>query len=256
VFLGGDWFSSFRANMKSILRSPLFGVCAGLALATALVASTYLVSRTWLSISSANVITVTGSARRSVMSDLVIWRGSFSVESHQLLEAQRRLKEDRLKVETFLTARQIAPIVIQPIQIEEIRSRGNDQENRVIAYRLSQTVEIQSNEVGRLSLLGTEAGELVESGVAFVPLAPEFMFTKSAEAKLEGLAEATADAKARAERMAQQGGRGIKQLRSARVGVFQITPPHSTETSWEGINDKTTIEKSVTATVSASFLLE
>jgi hypothetical protein len=62
VFPTGGWFSGSRATMKSILRSPLFGVCAGLALATALVASTYLVSRTWLSISSANVITVTGAA--------------------------------------------------------------------------------------------------------------------------------------------------------------------------------------------------
>jgi hypothetical protein len=242
--------------MKSILRSPLFGVCAGLALATALVASTYLVSRTWLSISSANVITVTGSARKSVMSDLAIWRGTFSVENPELLDAQRRLKEDRLKVEAFLTARQIEPFTVQPIQIEEIRSRGTDQENRVVAYRLSQTVQIQSTNVDRLNSLGTEAGELVELGVAFVPQAPEFIFTKIAEAKLELLAEATADAKARAEMMAQQGDRRIKQLRSARMGVFQITAPHSTETSWEGINDKSTVEKSITATVSASFLLE
>jgi uncharacterized protein len=242
--------------MKSILRSPLFGVCAGLALAAALVASTYLFSRTWVSISSANVITVTGAAQKSVMSDLAVWKGSFSVEHGELLEAQRRLKEDRSKVEAFLDARQISPFVIQPIQIEEIRSRERDQDNRVVAYRLRQTVEIQSTEVEKLGSLGTEAGELVELEVAFVPHPPEFIFTGIAEAKLELLAEATADAKARAEQMAQQGGRSIKQLRSARMGVFQITPPHSTETSWDGINDKTTVEKSVRATVSASFLLE
>jgi uncharacterized protein len=242
--------------MKSILRSPLFGVCAGLALATALVASTYLVSRTWLSISSANMITVTGASQKSVMSDLAIWRGTFSVEHAELLEAQRRLKEDRSRVESFLNTRQISPFVIQPIQIEEIRSRESDQDNRVVAYRLRQTVEIQSSEVEKLSSLGTEAGELVELGVAFVPHPPEFIFTRIAEAKLELLAEATTDAKARAEQMAQQGGRRIKQLRSARMGVFQITPPHSTETSWDGINDRTTVEKSVRATVNASFLLQ
>lgn len=242
--------------MKSIFRSPLFGVCAGLALAVALVVSTYVVSRTVLSVSTANVITVTGSARKSVMSDLAIWRGSFSVENQELLEAQRRLKEDRSKVEAFLNAREIKPFAMQPIQIQEIRSRGNDQENRVVAYRLSQTVEIQSKDVDRLSALGTEAGELVENGVAFVPQAPEFVFTRIGEAKLEMLAEATADAKARAEQMAKQGGRKIKQLRSAKMGVFQITPPHSTETSWAGINDKTTIEKTATVTVNATFLLE
>lgn len=155
--------------MKSIFRSPLFGVVAGLALATALVASTYLVSRTWLSISSANMITVTGAAQKSVMSDLAIWRGTFSVEHAELLEAQQRLKEDRSRVESSLNTRQISPFVIQPIQIEEIRSRESDQDNRVVAYRLRQTVEIQSSEVEKLSSLGTEAGELVELGVAPQP---------------------------------------------------------------------------------------
>jgi uncharacterized protein len=91
---------------------------------------------------------------------------------------------------------------------------------------------------------------------SFVPHSPELIFTRIAEAKLEMLAEATADAKARAERMAQQGDRRIKEWRSARMGVFQITPPHSTETSWEGINNKTSIEKSIMSTVSASFVLE
>jgi uncharacterized protein len=242
--------------MNSIFRSPLFGVFAGLALATALVLSTYVVSRTWLSISSANVISVTGSARRNVMSDLVIWRGSFSVEHAELKEAQRRLKEDRSKVESFLSQRKITSFVVQPIQIEEIRSRASDQENKVAAYRLRQTVEIQSSEVPKLSSLGTEAGELVESGVAFVPQAPEFIYTRIAEAKLEMMAEATADAKARAEKIAIPGGRRIAGLRSAKMGVIQITPPHSTETSWDGINDKTTAEQAITATVSASFLLE
>ncbi|MGA1238167.1 MAG: SIMPL domain-containing protein [Limisphaerales bacterium] len=242
--------------MKSILRSPLFGVFAGLALATALVVSTHLVSLTWLSISSANVITVTGGAQKSVISDLAVWRGSFSVEDSELLEAQKRLKEHRLKVETFLNARQISPFVIQPIQIEEIRNQERNQENRVVAYRLRQTVEIQSSEVVKLSALGTEAAELVEQGVAFVPQSPEFIYTKIGEAKLELLAEATADARARAQQMALQGGRKIKQLRSAKMGVFQITPPHSTETSWDGINDRTTVEKSVRATVNATFVLE
>ena len=242
--------------MKSIFRSPLFGVFAGLALATALVTSTYLLSRTWLSISSANVISVTGSARRNVTSDLAIWRGSFSVEHAELKEAQRRLKEDRSKVEGFLNRREMTNFVIHPIQIEEVRSRGTDQGNKLVAYRLRQTVEIQSDEIANISSLGTEAGELVENGVAFVPAPPEFIFTKIAEAKLEMLAEATADAKARADRMAIPGGRQIAQLRSAKMGVFQITQPHSTETTWDGVNDKTTVDKTITATVSASFLLE
>jgi uncharacterized protein len=242
--------------VKSFFRSPLFGVAAGLLLGAALVLAAMLVSDTWLRISGANVITVTGSARRNVTSDLAIWRGSFSVEHPELLEAQRRLKEDRFKVEAFLNRREVGPFIVHPIQIDEIRSRGADQQNQVIAYRLRQSIEMQSTDVEKLTSLGTEAGELVENGVAFMPQPPEYIYTRLAEARLEMLAEATADAKARAEQMAAPGGRRIGQLRSARMGVFQITKPHSTETSWEGINDKSTVEKTITATVSASFLLE
>ncbi len=40
------------------------------------------------------------------------------------------------------------------------------------------------------------------------------------------------------------------------MGVFQITPQHSVQTSWEGINDTSAFEKTVTAVVSASFSLK
>ena len=64
------------------------------------------------------------------------------------------------------------------------------------------------------------------------------------------------DAQVRAEQIASQGGRTITQLRSARMGVFQITPVYSSQTSSEGINDTTSLDKTVTAVVTASFSLK
>jgi hypothetical protein len=69
------------------------------------------------------------------------------------------------------------------------------------------------------------------------------------------MAEATKDARARANQIAENGGRTIRGLREARMGVIQINPLHSTATSWEGNNDTTALEKTITATVSASFSL-
>jgi len=40
------------------------------------------------------------------------------------------------------------------------------------------------------------------------------------------------------------------------MGVFQITPVHSIQTSWEGMNDTTSLEKTITAVVTATFGLE
>lgn len=65
------------------------------------------------------------------------------------------------------------------------------------------------------------------------------------------MAEATKDALARA----GQGGRRIKELRRARMGVIQINPVFGTATSWEGNNDTTSLEKTITSTVTATFSL-
>jgi uncharacterized protein len=69
------------------------------------------------------------------------------------------------------------------------------------------------------------------------------------------MAEATKDARARAEQIAAQGGRTIKQLRSARMGVVQINPRYSAATSWEGNNDTSSLEKTMITTVNATFAL-
>jgi hypothetical protein len=40
------------------------------------------------------------------------------------------------------------------------------------------------------------------------------------------------------------------------MGVFQITPQHETQTSWDGENDTTSRQKTITAVVTATFLLK
>jgi hypothetical protein len=45
-------------------------------------------------------------------------------------------------------------------------------------------------------------------------------------------------------------------LHDADQGVFQITSQHSTDTSGEGMNDTTSRQKTITAVVTATFLLK
>jgi hypothetical protein len=70
------------------------------------------------------------------------------------------------------------------------------------------------------------------------------------------LAEATKDARDRAGQICAQGARTIAQLHSAEMGVFQITPLHAVQTSWEGMNDTSSREKTITAVVTARFVLK
>ena len=124
-----------------------------------------------------------------------------------------------------------------------------------VGYRLSHAIEVRSEDVDRLPRLAGDSSELLQQDVAFESGGFEFIYTKAGEAKVEMMAEATQDARERAERIATNGGAKVTALRSAKMGVVQINPLYSTATSWEGNNDTTSLDKTITATVTATFAL-
>jgi hypothetical protein len=241
-----------------IHRPQLFGLLAGLFLAAGLCLASLILANAWTRLYESQVISITGSARRNVTSDLVIWRAHFAVQADTLMTAQQRLKEDRVKVEAWLRSHAIQDYQLRPVQIADIRSRGNrDDETttKLIGYRISQNVEVVSDKIDQVPRIASDSTALLEQGVAFVSEQFEFIYTKAGEAKIELMAEATKDARARAEQIAVQGGRTIKELRSAHMGVVQINPRYSTATSWEGNNDTSSPEKTMITTVNATFAL-
>jgi uncharacterized protein len=241
-----------------IHRPQLFGLLAGLFLAAGLCLASLILANAWTRLYESQVISITGSARRNVTSDLVIWRARFSVQADTLMAAQQRLTEDRAKVQAWLRLHAIQDFQLQPVQIADVRSRGNrddDTTAKLIGYRISQNVEVVSDKVDQVPRIASDSTALLEQGVAFVSEQMDFIYTKAGEAKIELMAEATKDARARAEQIAAQGGRKVKELRSARMGVVQINPRYSTATSWEGNNDTSSLEKTMITTVNATFAL-
>lgn len=241
-------------------RPHLLGLVAGLFLAAGLVLSAMVVTRAWMRITESQSITVTGSAKRAVVSDLILWNGSYSVEAATLLEAQKALGEARTKVGAFLGENQIPEPVFSSIQIEEQKEshRGEDgyTRHRTAGYKLAQSVEVRSTNITAVLAMDRETPRLVERGVLFTSSSPQYIYTKAGEAKVEMLAEATKDARARAEQIASQGDAHVAKLSSAKMGVFQITPEYSNETSWGGMFDTSSLNKTITAVVSATFSMK
>ena len=172
-------------------RPQLFGVLAGLFLAAGLVCSAVVLTRAWMKIAESESINVTGSARKAVQSDLIIWRGSFSAEAADLLAAQRKLKDDLAKVEQFLKSKSVTNYLVGNVGIQELRSMvktENETVNKLAGYRLSQGIEIRSSDVPRIAELDRESVELVEAGVLFTSDSPQYIYTKAGEAKVEMLA--------------------------------------------------------------------
>jgi len=241
-------------------RPHLFGLLAGLFLAAGLCFASIVFARTWTHLHESQVIDVTGSARKNVQSDLAIWRANFSVDDEELLSAHAKLKADLVQVDAFLREKGVKEFALLPVQIREITAREKNEEDeyvtRRVGFKLIQRIEVKSTDVATTTRLGTESAALLEQGIALVSDGLEFIYTKASEAKVEMMAEATKDARSRAEQIAGQGGRKIKELRTARMGVVQINPLYSSATSWEGNNDNSSFEKTITTTVSATLALE
>ena len=239
-------------------RPQLFGMLAGLFLAAGLVFSAMLGTSAWVKIKNSQFINVKGSVQKSIESDLAIWSGSFQTEAETLLKAQQKIRDDRTLVEKYLRGAGVKESAFLPIGIEELKASQKSADGfvsqRTTGYRLRQSVTVESSEVDRLDRLDTTP--LVEQGVLFTVAPLQFIYTKAGDTKIEMLSAATKDARTRAEQMAQQGGRSIAGLQSADQGIFQITPRHSVATSWQGESDTSSRQKTITAVVTASFLLK
>jgi hypothetical protein len=237
-------------------------VILGICIAIATIASSVILSQTFLKFQKATreLVTVTGSANRRIMSDYVIWRAGFNVRDPELSKGYKRLAADLDKVKRYLQAKGVKEdeLTIPQVVVDQLYKKdehGNDT-NELIDYRLSQSVELHSDDVGKVTQISREITELIDQGLQLNSAAPEYLYRKLDELKLEMLARATENAKQRAGNMAKATGNRIGPVRSARMGVFQITPIHSTEVSDYGLNDTASLEKKVTAVVTAAFAIE
>ncbi|MDI1320585.1 MAG: SIMPL domain-containing protein, partial [bacterium] len=165
-------------------RPHLFGLLAGLFLAAGIAFASVTLARAWTRIAESSVINVTGSARKNVRADLVVWRAVFSVDAPTLLEAQQKLRADHAKVAAFFSTHGIEGFAASPVQINEITARRkHDDDDAVtnvrVGYRLSQSLEVRSPDVERLPKLASDSSELLQQDVAFVSGGFEFIYTKA-----------------------------------------------------------------------------
>ncbi len=210
--------------------------------------------------SSRTNIIVTGSAKQKITSDMIVWTGSFSTQSNQMQDAYTKLETSRDKVSEYLVKQGIAKedIVFSSINtnINYVMNDYGVYTNIVDSYNLSQTITISSTEIDKITDISRKATELLSEDVAFHSDPPQYFYTKLADLKVSMLAEATADAKKRAEMIAENAGNKLGDLTYADMGVMQITPLYSNEISDYGINDTSSLEKEITAVVHCQFEID
>jgi hypothetical protein len=238
-----------------------FWLNGGVALALGLIMSSIIFG--WFyskSKKSDEAITVTGSAKRRITSDLVVWSAGVSAQAPALTDAYKQLSDSIPRIKQYLLSKGIPEeqMTVSSITTTQQKGRDNDgnETSEITGYALSQQIEVRSNDVAKIAQVAREATELINQGILIESKAPQYYYTAIGDLKIEMLGEAAKDAKDRAQKVAASTGSSIGSVRSARMGVLQITAADSTDVSDYGVYDTSTIEKDMTAVVNISFAVD
>jgi hypothetical protein len=245
-----------------------------IAIAIAAVMSTSIVMDTYHSIKvkpEKRTIKVIGSAKKRIVSDLIEWEASIEARSPDRTAAYKMLREHREIAVKFLEGQGIKKAEIQPQSAtfeeefnvtEEFKVfPGAKEATRVEkktfkGFVTRESIIVRSTDVQVVEKAAREVTSLLEQGISITSGEPAYFYTRLGELKVEMLALAGKDARARADNILKStGGAEIKRLLDANMGIININPANSTETSNEGNNDRTSYEKDIITIVRAEFEL-
>ena len=231
-----------------------FGIILGLSI----IISFSLASFTFYKLRATDYISTTGSATQEYTSDSVKWTSTITrnVTLATVKNGYTQMASDLAAVKSFLSTNGIpdSAIDVTPILMNEIYDNSN---NPVKNYSLTQNIIVNSSDVQSIADLSKNTNPLVvDQGILFSTVDLEYYYSKLPDARVALLSAAIADAKARATKIAEAGGKEIGALQSATNGVVQVLAPNSSDTSDYGTYDTSSIEKNIMVTVKTTFELK
>ena len=203
-----------------------------------------------------NGITVTGSAKTTATADNVVWTLNVALSSPLVADAVKKVGADVDAVSEYLTnggipADALTLGAVSSYANEEYQNGNNT--GRIISYRASRDITVRTNDVQLVYKLSQGIGSLLQNGVNVNNYGPQYYISTLPDLRPQLLEDAMKDAKTRAVAITKAVGGSVGAVQSVKSGVFQVTTPDSTMVSDGGAYDTSTIEKTVTSTVSVTF---
>ena len=205
---------------------------------------------------SSDGITVTGSAKISATADNAVWVLNVNLSAPSVSTAVKKVDSDVAALSDYLIK---AGIPSDALTLGAVSTYANEEfsngnaTGRILSYRANREVTVRSKDVELISKLSQGIGTLLATGINVNNYGPAYYISNLPELRPQLMAEAMKDAKVRAEALTKAVGGDIGALVNVKAGPIQITTPDSTMTADYGAYDTSTIEKTVTATVSVTF---
>jgi len=201
-------------------------------------------------------IRVVGYSTHDFEANIVKWSFTFSetVPTGNITTGYQNMNK---KLEGFKTTWNTLNIQTEEFNIQPISVRKMyGQYGKIEGDILEQNIFIISKDLDAIEDLAINPAPFIQQGLAFEYSNMEYFSTDLPDIKMKLLGAATQNAIERANEIAQSTGSKVKEITSARTGVFQITEPYSTEVSDYGMYQTSTRKKSIRVTVTCTFTIK
>lgn len=236
-------------------------VVSAAVLSLSLIICAIIFTTTWSAVNrSTQTISVVGSSKMNIVSDIGLLRGNINIVSKDVKEGYQTVKDQLPRVIQYLEKNGVKKDMIE---VQPVTSYANYayteqgfQTGQILSYNISQRFVIRSTDVQKIKAISLEITDLVQQGIPLQTDQPEYYYSKLADVKISIQSEAAKDAQTRAKQIAASTNSTLGAMRSAKMGVMQITPKNSNVVADYGINDVSSIEKEITAVVHAAFEID
>lgn len=233
-----------------------FGIIASIVTST-IVASNAYSSKYENASKAQQSIVVKGKATKRVKSDRGKWWITVKGTGKTIQKAHEVLETGTKRVDGFLTENGFTDDEITRGAISTTVHYDRDEDGNktrdVVEYELSQYISVSTQEVEKIEETAGDVTNLLKDGIFVIGGIPAYTYSGVSEVKVQILADASANARTRAEEVTSKAGGSVTSIKDIRQGVIQITKPNSTRVSSYGINDTSTIMKDVSVVVTAEF---
>jgi hypothetical protein len=239
---------NFRMRSAAVITSALI-LAVGIGYGLSLVGS-------GLAARVGNAVTVTGSARVNATADNAVWTLNVQETAPAVANAVKKVESSLAALTAYLTS---GGIPNSGFEVGAVATSTNDEyvngnpTGRVLSYRANQQLIVRSKDVKLILSLSNGIGKLLQTGVNVNNYGPAFYISNLSTLRPSLLSDAMKDAKIRAQSITDAVGGKVGAVLAVRAGPIQVTTPDSVDASSGGFYDTTTIEKTVTATVSVDF---
>ena len=172
-------------------------------------------------------VSVRGLCEREVPADKVIWPLQYSIAGDDLSALYKQMEANNAAIKAFLMAGGIeaSEITTSKPDISDLFTQEYGGNNRRFRYVVKATTTVSTGKVDKVLALMDNQGELIRQGITLESgwdCRPTFSFEGLNAIKPEMIEEATKNARASAQKFADDSGSRLGKIRNATQGYFTI----------------------------------